>query len=97
MRNDIKIYDLEFDSNTHDIDVVYTDNTGLANTTDFDGVSIQEIVDEVIDNLNALDDAADSFKVAEITVVAQDIVEIEIAGKLEGNEYADATIFVHPA
>lgn len=98
MRNDIQLNDLEFDTNTHDIDVVYSDNTFLADTADFDGVSIDEIVDEVIDNLNTLHNAIiDSFKVTEIIVVAQDIVEIIIAGKLEDGEYADATIFVHPA
>lgn len=97
MRNDIQLDDLQFNTNTHDIDVVYTDNIVLEDTADFDGVSIQEIVDEVIDNLNTLHNAIiDSFKVTEIIVVAQDIVEIIIAGKLEGDEYADGTIFIHP-
>lgn len=98
MRNNIQLAEMNFSTKTHYIDVVYSDNIGLGQVTEFNGVTIQEIVDEttfVLNMLNAV--VRDGFTVTEITAWNSDVVEIVISGTLDNNSRAYAKILTQPA
>lgn len=92
-----ELYELDFNTDTHDFNVEYSENTGMDVDREIGGATIQEIVEEVTYDLNyLLDNVTTEFKLAKISFESDNIGYIEIAGELD-DAYADATIYIHPA